>query len=378
MSFYSPTLPSPAHRDIFHGSSFLTYSEAMKKPAGSPKRPLRQLLLWPLYLPTLLTGAKSFKKNPVIGNRLLNRLGLHVLRLLLAAAIFKLRRWQLAWMLDSTDRQQLQRQGFLVKESFLPADMFQRLEEEARNRQLEARICLQGDAITHRVLLDHVTQAQLPACRELLAYRPWRRMLGYAAGRYRVPGVWIHRIYNGVNPGKLDPQLTLHSDSFHPTIKAWLFLDDVDERNGPFTYVPGSHRLSLRRLVWEYRRSVGMTGEGDHYSASGSLRLGPGDSEYLNLPPPVACKVARNTLVIADTHGFHCRGASQPGSSRLAIWCISRTNPFNPLPGLPFRFLDRIDLAIFRGHLAWQDWRAARRGGKPSWRKTPPEWRPDS
>ena len=44
--------------------------------------------------------------------------------------------------------------------------------------------------------------------------------------------------------GPPDPQTALHADTFHPTVKAWLFLTDVAADAGPFTYVPGSHRLT--------------------------------------------------------------------------------------------------------------------------------------
>lgn len=336
----------------------------------------RQLLLWPLYLPTLLTTAKSFKKNPVIGNRLLNRLGLHVLRVTLAAAIMPVRRLPLMWMLSREDRQALHRDGYLVKTGFLPEDLFTRLAREVLNTKPSARICIQGDAITHRVLLDADTQSSLPACSAGLSYKPFRRILGYTSGRFRVPGVWIQRIYSKVHPELRDPQLDLHSDTFHPSVKAWLFLHDVDAARGPFTFIPGSHRLNWRRIKWEYQRSLRVTQSGDHYSASGSFRLEPGDREQLGLPEPLTFVVPANTLVIADTHGFHCRGEVPEPCERLAIWAISRTNPFNPLPGLPFPFLSRFDLWLFKQNLLWHDRRARRRGGQPSWRKVNQDWRP--
>ncbi len=342
------------------------------------KRPVSQYLLWPLYIFTLPTGAKSFKKNPVIGNRLLNLLGLHVLRVILAAGIMKIRRLPLIWMLNAEDRKTFARDGFLIKTDFLPAELFTRLKEEAQQQKIEARICLQGDAITHRVLLDQQTLENLPACKNLLDYRPYRYLLAFTSGRLRSPGTWIQKVYTGVFPDKEDPQLTLHSDSFHPTTKSWLFLENVTEDIGPFNYVPGSHRLTFKRLIWEYRRSLQVLAGSDHYSASGSFRLNQEDTETLGLPPAKSCVVPENSVVIADTHGFHCRGSSAAGSSRLAIWNISRTNPFNPLPGLPFAILNRVDLYIFRTHLRLQDMRATRLGNLPSWRKVNKDWRPEN
>lgn len=343
---------------------------------GSLKSRVRQLLLWPLYLPSLLSTAKSFKKNPVVGNRLLNLLGLHVIRVVLSAWIMHLRRLPLFWMMARTDRRFFRAQGYLLKENFLPPDLFNQLQQEALAAQLDARICLQGDAITHRVLLDHHTLKTLPAHKALLAHSPFLHTLGYCSGRLRIPGIWLHQVFNGVFPDKRDPQRNLHSDTFHPSIKAWLFLEDVPEEKGPFNYVPGSHRLSFKRLVWEYQRSLKVCGEEDHYSASGSFRITEEDRKTLGLPSAIAFTVKANSLVIADTHGFHCRGDAIAGSCRPAIWAISRTNPFNPLPGLPFRILNRLDLKLFRLHLQWQDRKAAKNNSQPSWRKVNPLWTP--
>ena len=67
-----------------------------------------------------------------------------------------------------------------------------------------------------------------------------------------------------------DPQTDLHTDTFHPTVKAWLFLTDVAPDAMPFVYVPGSHRLTPQRLDWERRMSIGAS---QRSAASRSTRL---------------------------------------------------------------------------------------------------------
>jgi len=336
-------------------------------------RRIHTILRLPLDILALGTGAKSFTGNAAIGSVFLNRLGLHVVRLILADRIMWLRRALLAPTVAAADRQAFRRDGFILKSDFLPAEAFAALEAEIRALHAPGRECHQGDTVTHRILLDGEALARLPAAAALLADRRYRRLLGYVAGRLRVPGHWVQTIRTGALPGKPDPQRNLHADTFQPTMKAWLFLDDVDGRNGPFTYVPGSHRLTAARIAWEWRRSIAASTAADRYSAKGSFRAREDELAALGLPPPQAFAVKRNTLVVADTRGLHRRGdATDRPASRLEIWSMARTNPFNPLPGLPFRFLDRLELAAYRAWLTMQDRRAAKRGGQPMWRAVPP------
>ncbi|RJF89628.1 phytanoyl-CoA dioxygenase [Oleomonas cavernae] len=346
---------------------------AMTQINPETTRRIRTILRLPVDILALGTGAKSFIGNAAIGSVLLNRLGLHVVRLILADRIMWLRRAMLAPLVGAADRRAFQRDGFILKGDFLPAEAFAALEAEVRALRAPGRECHQGDTITHRILLDGEALARLPATAALLRDRRYRRLLGYVAGRLRVPGQWVQTIRTGVLPGQPDPQRNLHADTFQPTMKAWLFLDDVDTRNGPFTYVPGSHRLTLKRMAWEWRRSIAASTLADRYSAKGSFRAQEDELAALGLPPPKAFAVRRNTLVVADTRGLHRRGeATDRPASRLEIWSMARTNPFNPLPGLPFRFLDRIELAAYRGWLALLDRRAQKRGSQPMWRAVPP------
>ena len=53
----------------------------------------------------------------------------------------------------------------------------------------------------------------------------------------------------------------------------------------------------------------------------------------LGLPPPQAIAVPANTLVVADTFGFHARGPSARPTTRVEIWAMGRRNPFLPWAG---------------------------------------------
>src|SRR5262249_1185742 len=107
-----------------------------------------------------------------------------------------------------------------------------------------------------------------------------------------------------------------------------------------FVYVPGSHRLTPERLAWEKQRSIGAA-QSDRMSARGSLRVLPEELAGLGLPAPKAFAVKKNTLVVADTFGFHARGFSARPSTVIEVGAFARRNPFLPLAGhdplkLPF------------------------------------------
>jgi hypothetical protein len=154
-----------------------------------------------------------------------------------------------------------------------------------------------------------------------------------------------------VNDREPDPQTALHADTFHPTVKAWLFLTDVAEDEGPFVYVPGSHRMTPERLAWEKERSIHASAGLDRLSSRGSLRVRPDELSGLGLPAPKAFAVPANTLVVADTSGFHARGLSVRPSTRVEIWTYGRRNPFVPWTGLDPLSLPGI--AHHRASIAW-------------------------
>lgn len=330
---------------------------------------LLRAVMWPVYTLQIFTGAKSFKANPVIGSVLLNRLGLHVARVVLAAAVAQFRYTCLALFAPSAQRKAYARDGFVVLRDYLPAEQFEALSREVNNLQGEVRQCIQGDTLTQRILLNDQVLGNMPVCNDVLENRSLLGLLKYTSAKNTSPIFYVQNIKSNVVDAAADPQRTLHSDTFHATMKAWLFLDDVSGRNGPFTYVPGSHRLTWKRLKWEYQNSIQGSALPNSYAARGSLRIDEQTLPELDLPAPKAFNVPANTLVIANTNGFHRRGKATDVSSRMEIWAYSRTNPFNPLPGFGFKWYTRLSHYAITRYLARQDELASRKGMKASWHR---------
>jgi len=117
-------------------------------------------------------------------------------------------------------------------------------------------------------------------------------------------------------------------------MKAWLFREDVSRADGPLRYFPGSHLLTPERLALEKRRSLTVAREGDFLSARGSFRIEDEELAGLGLPPARPMTVPANTLVVADTYGFHARTVSERPTTRIELFAYSRRNPFLPVTGL--------------------------------------------
>ena len=334
----------------------------------------RTLLSWwraPIWLLALATGAKSFADNPILGSKRLNRRGLHVARLKLAHGLAAARRRRLAGSVPAEWREQFDGNGFVEIRDFLSQDLFSNLQRNLLGKAFQARQHQQGDTVTRRIPVGSEIIAAVPVLAEIVGQDSWRALLAYVGSSRAEPLHYIQTIVTGQPSDHPDPQLELHADTFHPSLKAWLFLTDVTDDEGPLTYVAGSHRLTDRRIEWERQRSIAIDRR-DRLSQRGSLRIALDELSGLDLPPPTRFAVPANTLVVIDTFGFHARGSSSRPTVRAELWSYSRRNPFLPFTGfdpfaipalarwradLQYRIVDRLDrLGIVKQH-----WRPAGR-----------------
>ena len=189
---------------------------------------------------------------------------------------------------------------------------------------------LQGDTVTRHIAVNAGLRRALPALDALLDGRAWNGLTRYVAAYDGSPMTYVQSILPHVRPDARDPQSLLHADTFHPTMKAWYFLTDVGDDDAPFCYVPGSHRLTPERLEWEHERSLKGAKQADVYSARGSGRVEKAELMAMRLGHPVRLSVPANTLVVADTFGFHKRARPRNSAMRIEVWGQDRRNPFWP------------------------------------------------
>ena len=132
---------------------------------------------------------------------------------------------------------------------------------------------------------------------------------------------YIQRLEN--IPGPNDIQKVCHSDVFYPCVKYWYFPDAVEEDQGPFLFARNSVELNYDILNFHYRESVEVVNNRwdqrrNKGHGEGSFRAIDNDLEDMNLNlEPITCKP--NTLVIANTSGFHCRGDAKQRHIRSAV-----------------------------------------------------------
>jgi hypothetical protein len=141
----------------------------------------------------------------------------------------------------------------------------------------------------------------------------WKGIMAYVASSRNEPLYYIQTIAGGLDASLPDPQVHLHSDTFHPSMKAWLFLTDVADDGRPLTYVAGSHRLTPERARWERNKTAAI--DADRLSQRGSLRIEVEELATLGLPLPTRFAVPANTLVAIDTSGFPRARRRQPSDA---------------------------------------------------------------
>ena len=109
------------------------------------------------------------------------------------------------------------------------------------------------------------------------------------------------------NPESTSVTRTFHVDCFGKEFKSFLYLDDVDESNGPFTYIRGSHRNHLIRIK---KQIFGNPNDAATTFFEQDVRRVK-DRE-------VKITGGAGSLVLADVRGFH-RGSPQKGKSRAVL-----------------------------------------------------------
>lgn len=300
---------------------------------------------------SILTPKKQFSDR-WIGSPFLNRFKAHRRRMSLAENCARLRRAVANRRSSSLGNahDSLQENGFAVIEDFLSPPDFENLtaEVEAAVARAEAvrpisndgqsgfgdKIPFEGgydrydgDTLNRFIDIDHKSMPHAAAfARRSDVSNLTRHIVG-------VPHpAWKTQIYVTAHGGEdrhPDIQKVLHRDTFFSAMKFWYFLRPVRSEDGPFVYVPGSHRLDKKRLNWEQDVADEIfAADRQHPNAGGSFRIEEEKLSEIGRPPPLELTCEGNTLVIANVLGFHRRGHADGKRQRLAIYGWERPYPF--------------------------------------------------
>ncbi|GAB5376737.1 MAG: phytanoyl-CoA dioxygenase family protein [Acuticoccus sp.] len=323
-----------------------------------------EIVKLPLATAAILSRGKNFRSNRVLGSPAFNRMGLHRWRVAQAHRASDWRRARLAPHLRAEECAQFEAQGFVVRENALPADLYARLVEELETAPRQAWEMRQGHAVTRLMPLPgHDDGSAAAEVRRWLIAPEIRNLVGYVAGRAGGFNPVIQTIASQPDGGAPDPQNALHSDTFHPTAKFWLFMHDVAADEGPFSYVVGSHRLTAERLEWEYEQSILASGADNPHHASGSFRASEAQMAAFGYGGLVSLPVKGNTLVVADTYGFHRRTPTDKATVRTELHAMLRRNPFLPWNGGDVSEIPYIHDRALDWRFWYRDW--STRHGKP-------------
>jgi hypothetical protein len=284
--------------------------------------------------------AQVFTEAKTLDSRVLNLVGAHPLRAVLARLFYKLRP-------GSRDRliAELTRTGIIVCEDFLPAAAFAALEREAEDYMsstVPTWVDPDGTTESHRYSLAKVDPERFP---HLVQWRVGPQVMALASAAERRDcrrrgdgGALTERLVLG-DYSEPDSQTELHIDTFFNTHKMWLYLDDVSVNNAALVYVPGSHRLDRVRLRYEYLESTSRN--------QPSRRVSEDEVRSRGLERRVVT-CPRNTLVIVNTCGYHCRSVGEAGAIRRALHKSFRFNPFTPETWSPSRLKRSVARATKR------------------------------
>lgn len=264
-----------------------------------------------------------FSDKKTIDNRALNLLGAQVIRSIAARVVRNRRSFPVDYKLQD-ELEELEREGIVTWPDFLSPDDFEAVRRECLN--LVARdgglpFLKFGPNTVGRIGLANAGTDQLwrffadKRLQNLLEMSE-RRPLGDLSAI-----ACLEHLIQGPAQEFVDPELELHSDIFFTTHKVWFYLSDVRLESGPLAFVKRSHWLTPQCLYYIYKESCTRA-----LGANKSRRISLHEKRKFGDETVVTCP--RNTLVVANTCGYHRRVQGMVGGERLSLHFQLRANPF--------------------------------------------------
>ena len=275
---------------------------------------------------------KFFSTEKCLKSLVLNLLGVQALRYLLSKIIYQLK----LGFIREKEFKNFRINGFDVNPNFLESNSFKKIKNEFD-------IAISNNEYTN-ILVNNIKQITVDInkldpekfpniCKllknyEIINFFKKNDLINNSKIFGRLERIEV------INDNIKDPQKEYHYDTFHNTFKTWIYLTNVEKKNGPLHYVPKSHKFSFTRLFKEWKNSIIFSLKFnklnvDERDLQGSPRDGNSSimKQILN-DKAIKFDVKQNTLVRVNTHGLHRRGDAKKGEIRDCINIWTRENPF--------------------------------------------------
>lgn len=255
---------------------------------------------------------------------LLNKLGAQPFRIWLAEKRYKLRGRKVSDEIRPYI-DELDREGIVVISDFFPQEEFELLEKqcyEALDEGFRDMKRQDGPNVISSIGRNNLEKyARIAAAldnKKVLEIFCAAERRQFSTNQYTRS---MHCLEQGADNGTVDPETMLHEDTFFNTHKAWLYITDVTFDNAPFVFVKGSHRNDVtKRKGKSYKYTLSKERVQSRRISTEELNeLGLEETSYT---------ATKNTLVIANTLGFHRRLRGIDGHRRIALDYSARFNPF--------------------------------------------------
>jgi len=247
----------------------------------------------------------------------LNKKGLHVYRSLLANKIYQSRNYSQKKEIDV-----LNKKGILIIDNFLSDKEFKKVEDTFLKVKEQF-----PDGKHIKAKVSNFFNNNLDYLNLIKECAHVKEFSDDTLDNVPRSEFWYHKHESN------DPQYNFHSDTFHPTIKCWLYIEDITEEQGPFQYIPFSNLYTKTRMLWDYENS-NMNSDDDLWRKRaepngrlGSFRIHSNSSTDIELKElkrmgyeaNISSCAPKNTLVIANTFGYHKRGIGEVGTFRSTL-----------------------------------------------------------
>ena len=191
----------------------------------------------------------------------------------------------------------LERDGIVIIRDFLPDNCLEEIKKYREKSIDNGFTDLKHFKLRGAEYMDGVIEKLLPATFDFLRQSHLVNILPKVyLGRNTLPQTWRLKYIRDL-PEQIDENCFNHSDTFHNTLKIWIYLDDLAADEDTLKFWKRSH------LPNEYIDSLRLQ---ELLNGNGSPRLE--ENVMLRLGyEKFDQSIKANSIIIADTYGFHFR-----------------------------------------------------------------------